>query len=352
MNVGLHKLLSKVFCEDCQLVHFSDCYYKVKFISEQAFEFVKDCAKLLQTVSLDTYPQYSNDDHPYLLLNKTSFETEPIKKKLSVLFNLSELPLHLAAMRGCVYLFKKHLQAGSNVNQLNLFYETPLHTAVRGGHIEIVLLLLEQGADVNSRTINNETAVRIAISTQDFIILQKLLAVPGIEFNSKDNEGNTYLHLAAQVSNEVILSQLIEAGISIESRNKCGETPLISAVYANNQPAINFLLEKGANIDNQDNDGATALHIALSQRNYPMLKILFANGVNVNIKTNQNETALPIATKILKEMIAVENGDGLNSDKENKSALKMLRFFKAANLRYVSVDLKEENNSSLKFGMS
>lgn len=353
MDTGLHQLLSKAFGEKCVLVSFSTRMYKVKFISEQTFEFVQDCAGLLSTFSISAYPQYSNDDHPYLLLNKILFEEKSIRKKLSVLHNLIECPLHLAAIKGCMELFKKHLQAGSNVNKLNLFSETPLHIAARAGYIEIVILLLEQGVDINIKTINNETAMRIAISMQNSILLQKLLAVSGAEINSKDNEDNTYLHLAAQVGNEAVLNPLIEAGIPIESRNKRGETPLISAVYANNQSAILCLLKKGANIDSQDHEGATALHTAASQGNPFILELLLVNGADVNIETNQNETPIDSITKVLNEKLVSENSEVPNYDgTPNNIPSNMLHFFtKTGNLQNVYANHKEENKRYSTFGM-
>lgn len=353
MDIAFHEVLSKAFGENCLLANFS-AHYKVKFTSEQTFEFVQDCAKLLSAVGMGAYPQYSNDNRPCLVMSKVLFEEKHTIKKLSVLYNLIEYPLHLAAMKGCVELFKKHLQAGSNVNKLNLFSETPLHIAVRSGYIEIVILLLEQGVDVNIKTINNETAIRIAISRQDLILLQKLLAVPGVEINSKDNEDNTYLHLAAQVSNEAILNLLIEAGIPIESHNQRGETPFISAVYANNLSAITGLLKKGANIDSQDHEGATALHIAALQRNYSILELLLVNGADVNIETNQNETLVESITKALNEkIVSVENSELPNCDgTSNNISLNGLHFFtKAGHLQKVYTPHKEESERYSKFGV-
>ena len=356
MDVALHELLSKVFGVKCQLVSASDRCYEVSFTIKQTYEFVEDCARILNTLSINADVKYSKHNHPCLVIDKILFQEKRISNKLSILYNLLDLPLHLAAMKGSVRVFKKHLQAGADVNKRDGFSETPLHIAARAGQRDIVQLLLESGADVNSQTCNKETAIRIAISLQDPIILQKILAVPGAEVDSKDDEVNTYLHLAAQVGNEVILNQLIEAGISIESRNQRGETPLMAAVYANNPSTTLFLLEKGANIDHQEQEGATALHIAASQDNYSMLKILFVYGADVTIKNNQNETILQLAMRVLNEKIGIaKNNDALNSiDKESIKVLKMVKFFtKAANLRNVSIDpKKEENKFSSKFGMS
>lgn len=328
MNTGLHELFSRAFCTDCHLVRFSCGYFKVKFTLKQTFEFVQDCAKLLSTLGLAAYPQHAYDNHPYLLISELILEEKHIRNKLSALYHLAKLPLHLAATKGCTLILKKHLCAGENVMQQNVFFETALHIAARGKHLEIFMLLLEHGADINSKTINDETVLRIAISLQDSIILEKILAAPGIEINNRDHEDNTYLHLAAQVGNEAILNQLIKAGISIESNNQHGETPLISAIYANNSSSLRFLLEKGANFEHQDRKGATAIDIAFLQQNYSILKILIAKKSDINTQKEKNKILPAVVVNTFnKQGRPVENGNELSSDNENINSLKTANFF-------------------------
>ncbi|MEN9916424.1 MAG: hypothetical protein RLY40_356 [Pseudomonadota bacterium] len=355
MDIMLHELFSKAFCVDCKLVDFSSRYYKVKFTVQQTFEFVQDCAKLLSIFTLGAYPQFAYDNHPYLLIDELLFREKSALNKLNALYHLAEIPLHLAAIKGCLVILKKHLQAGADVNQLNVFLETPLHIAAQRKQLKAFMLLLEFGADVNRKSISNETVMRIAISLEDSIMLEKILAVPRIEINHRDYADNTYLHLAAQVvADETILNKLIEAGISLESCNQRGETPLIFAIYANNLSTTRFLLKKGANINHQDQDGATALHIAASQTNCSILEILIANQAEANIKTYQNETPLQIAMKVVNEKIVdVENSDELRSNKESIKALKLVSFFtKSANHQNIANDSKQKEASIQRLVMS
>ena len=76
--------------------------------------------------------------------------------------------------------------------------------------------------------------------------------------------GDTALHRAgvgAADEASAIVGLLVNAGVAINSRNEDGQTPLHLAV-ARSPSQMDALLEHGADIDAQDAEGNTALHVA------------------------------------------------------------------------------------------
>lgn len=71
---------------------------------------------------------------------------------------LSDVQLHLAALRGDEMLLKRVLDSGKvHVDCRDEDYTTPLILAAAGGHTACVIELLEQGADPNARRVVSTT---------------------------------------------------------------------------------------------------------------------------------------------------------------------------------------------------
>ena len=67
-------------------------------------------------------------------------------------------PLHVAAVRGDVYIIGLLLDAGAEIDVRGEHGHTPLHDAVGQGHTEAVKLLLSRGADPRIRNDWGQTA--------------------------------------------------------------------------------------------------------------------------------------------------------------------------------------------------
>ena len=73
--------------------------------------------------------------------------------------------------------------------------------------------------------------------------MKQLLAIDGVDPNSKDNNGQTPLSWAAEKGYEVVVKQLLATdGIDPNFKDKCGQTPL-SWAAANGHEAVIKLLE-------------------------------------------------------------------------------------------------------------
>ncbi|KAI0885887.1 ankyrin [Annulohypoxylon maeteangense] len=86
-------------------------------------------------------------------------------------------------------------------------------------------------------------------------------------YNIPDSKGNLPLHYAAKSGNlDAVIALLKQDGIQVDSRNQCGQTALHLATDDNLADICSRLLKAGANINIKDNKGITPLHVAIQRR--------------------------------------------------------------------------------------
>lgn len=137
------------------------------------------------------------------------------------------------------------------------------------------------------------------------------------------------LHMAAKVSNPVILSQLLKKDanrfLNINSRGFYNRTPLM---YASEQGAIEnvqMLLERNdVEVDAQDTDGRTALFMTIESKHQSIVALLINKDVDINHQDKEGLTPLMCAVRSGQKEIMdlllehgarteVEDNDGLTA---------------------------------------
>lgn len=113
----------------------------------------------------------------------------------------------------------------------------------------------------------------------------------------EDDQGNNYLHIAAEVGDVAILEYLLKVvGMDIEGGNSRAETPLFVAAAAGNTEAVRFLLERGANVGAQttqfsghpchgmmrSTEALTPLHAAVLRCHVDIVRLLLEYGAEVD----------------------------------------------------------------------
>ncbi|WP_369800005.1 ankyrin repeat domain-containing protein [Wolbachia endosymbiont of Ctenocephalides felis wCfeT] len=83
------------------------------------------------------------------------------------------------------------------------------------------------------------------------------------EINSKDEKGNTILHLAAEYASGETIKLLIEKGADINAKNDKGETPLHRAAHKGKVRNVRGIIKTGCDINARDNELSTPLHHAV-----------------------------------------------------------------------------------------
>ncbi len=117
-----------------------------------------------------------------------------------------------------------------------------------------------------------------------------------INFDEKNNEQKSALHIVAQKGRADIGQALIKQGASPDAQDAAGATPLHIAVQANNTSMISSLIELGANVNAQDDEGLTPLDYAANKDFLNAAQILITQPtIDVSIADNSGKTALDYA---------------------------------------------------------
>lgn len=84
-------------------------------------------------------------------------------------------PIHSAAAANYTMLAKMLLEAGADINVVQMSGTTPLHSAAHNGNIELLIVLLEAGANVHAKMEDGKTPADKA-SEKGFIEIARILS--------------------------------------------------------------------------------------------------------------------------------------------------------------------------------
>jgi ankyrin repeat protein len=193
--------------------------------------------------------------------------------------------------------------------------------ATDNGHTAVVeRLLAVPGINVNFQTAQTDTALMVASKKGHTAIVERLLAVPGINVNYQNQLGGTALSGASHNGHTAIVERLLAAhGINVNLQNAQGATALMFAAQDGHTAIVERLLAvPGINVNLQNAQGFTVLMYAAYNGHTAIVERLLAvPGINVNWRANNRSTALKVALgskspnkdaiiKLLKDHGAVE----------------------------------------------
>lgn len=182
--------------------------------------------------------------------------------------------------------------------------------AVAAQDASIIDLLLTKADNINAKNENGETALSQAVATGSPAIVN-LLIKKGADATIKDNDGNNlayhwfnaYRPNPRQASDNSLSDNFQEkqpllkaAGVDFTSKQKDGNTLFHIAVEKQNIELIQKASELGVDINAQDEEGNTALHkAALIAKDDIILKKLIELGAKKDLTTEFEETAYQLA---------------------------------------------------------
>ena len=106
------------------------------------------------------------------------------------------------------------------------------------------------------------------------------------------------LHLATENNDIGAVQRFIEAGTNVDSRNEEQQTPLHVAASKGFEVLARVLLGYGANINSIDEEHRTPIWLALENNHSQMVKMLTNRGANIHIKDkDQQKTPLYLAVE-------------------------------------------------------
>jgi len=295
---------------------------------------------------------YVEDEFEYILaLDKTITKLN----RLNVRDKDGNTPLHLAAAAGNTSTVRYLLSAGSDFRSCNTRGEYPLSLAARYGRNDTVKLLLQSCSAVKCEEIMTN-ALKAAIEavhveTTAFLItsgapvrgeeneepihiasrmgqqhMVKLLLKNGASLMSRNDRGNTALHLAVVSGNKDLVKDLVDwdkNGVNCLNDEK--ETPLHLAARNGSVYLVNYLNQNGCNINASSANGATCLHIACENGHYATVEYLLEHRAKVNAMNSADQTPLHIAacrgqTKVV-ELLFLHNANFSVRDQDGITAL-------------------------------
>lgn len=180
-------------------------------------------------------------------------------------------------------MMKLFIEAGADVNAVDMNNESVLMRAIWLKDAEIVELLINAGADVNVKSnYIDETALKSAVLVEQKEIVE-LLVNAGADVNASGEDerlGDTPFtrSLSSNNLNNGIAEYLVKAGADVNVKSKDGKTALIQAAIRGEKYIVEFLIRFGADVNAKDNEGITALTYAILYGNNDIATLLKAAG--------------------------------------------------------------------------
>lgn len=214
---------------------------------------------------------------------------------------LGETALHYANSPEIAQLL---IDNNADVNAKDSAGNTPLHLI---DNIDTIKVLIQNGADIKAKNNNGETPIQHTLNKNYSYKLEKVqtLIENGDNFNIKDKDGRSLLHLAVQEKKGDLLHLLLQKGMDVNIQDNYGYTPLAfvatsSVEYSSKTPnkeLIEILLNNKADVNIKDKNGNTILHLVAQHRFLDDVKFFISKGANVYAQNNQGETCFHILAK-------------------------------------------------------
>ena len=205
------------------------------------------------------------------------------------------------------------LNKGANPFVENNLNGNLLHLATKGGDVDIIKAILSHGFDINSRDDECNTPLMVAAACANVQAVNYLLEKDA-DLLLTGKGGLSSLHFASQGDNVAIIETILSKGLDIDIKDDCGTglTPLAVAILFKNLEALNYLLNKGANPFVEWNHiNGNSLHLATIGGDVDIIKAILSHGFDINIKTSEGLTPLMLATFTKKAAVVdcfLENG--------------------------------------------
>ncbi|KAK6510309.1 hypothetical protein TWF481_005025 [Arthrobotrys musiformis] len=210
-------------------------------------------------------------------------------------------PLFLAVASDSWEEAKQLLDSGANANCRCAGYNlTPLDVAVFRGDEKFAELLLENGAIVktDSRDEEGRTVLHWA-AERSLVGITQLLLDHGAEIDIQDDDHYTPLLIAVEGGAKEVVELLLQNGAAVDSRDITGHTGLHFAAFERNQEIVQLLLNYGSQVDSKRHDGVTPLYIATSMDDpdEEVVELLLKKGADVNLLSKYSRTLLAVAAR-------------------------------------------------------
>jgi hypothetical protein len=217
----------------------------------------------------------------------TSLTTSPLnssssadKKSVDIdaLCRRRDPQLHRATREGGIAEMTSLLKQGANPEAFDSRGDRALHAACRKTiyttNLTAVECLLEAGANINALNLFDQTALHVAVESSNLYVVTALLT-NGAKTDTFDIYGQTPLHIACKHGRSATVATLIESNVDINMQTKKeGETALHIAIRKGDLAVIKVLVAGGADTTIRDHlresvfDALALSRVDLGRRKY------------------------------------------------------------------------------------
>ncbi|XP_069778381.1 transient receptor potential cation channel, subfamily N, member 1 isoform X3 [Narcine bancroftii] len=234
-----------------------------------------------------------------------------------------ETPLHIAAqVKDGEKVAEILLKSGADVNAQQENGETAMHIAARHGNLKMIQALMEEGGDLTWQSKAGENPLHIAVQHCHVTVVEEILNYLTNErshieaiacVNQENQEGETCLHLAAEIKKDMIHFQqedtkiikiLMEYDADITAITKLmHETPLHYCAHVGNSDVLLEILKYIVSnrmqqvINKQSKNGCSPLLLAAEKGHTEVVKILLLNHARVDVFDEHGKAGLHLAAE-------------------------------------------------------
>jgi ankyrin repeat protein len=174
---------------------------------------------------------------------------------------------------------------------------SPLIEAVKKQDVQAVRTLLQQNSAVNTREADGFTALHWAAQRNDLQLVELLLGARA-DVKASTRYNVTPLYLAATNGNAAMIERLLDAGADPNGTALEGQTMLMTAALSGKADAVRLLVTRGATIDAKEPyKGQTALMWAAAEGNTAAVDVLVESGADLRLRSNAGFTPLLFAVR-------------------------------------------------------
>lgn len=217
-----------------------------------------------------------------------------------------------------------------DIDKKDFHGRTYLQNSVMLGDHEMAKILIENNADLNSKDKKGQTVLNDALAYGDMDFINYLIELKDIDLNTTDNEGNNILHKKFVLENNDLALKLISLGVNPNTRNNDGNTYLATVAQRGVESfsIIETAIKHGFDVNSRVANKNTILMEVLSalsntdpsdeaKRNSLLLMTekLIEIGVDVNAVNENGETALfqtVMASDLNSTLMLIEKKVNLN----------------------------------------
>ena len=209
-------------------------------------------------------------------------------------------------------------------------------------------IIINNPSIINSIDENGETIFSNALNNNNYEIYDIILNSSILNLGFKNNEGNSYLHLAVINQNEKLVKELIKKGININIQNNNGNTALHLAYKYGNSSIIKVLTQNGINTLIKNKEGKIAKEIKELKLNKNKSHN-YNNFMNKRVENNQNDFKLnkniiKPKRKIVKENYNINNNKNSKIIKDNNMIKLYSKYFRN-NPHFIINNKKQVNDN-------